>query len=204
MAFETQYDRGKLTIFEPVIRRAVFTNLLTLTADDDPLSANFCEFVDDLGYITMGTLVLDLPATEAEFRTRTPSTLVARALTQRDWQWNMSPAQWTPHLWENVMRLLVETGSSQAIGFVGPDAPEYSPVGLVAKGKTLDDETWYAAMWYGQPMLDGIQRAFGGTDFSNTPVVMQAQEHPDFAADPWTLTTASKSYGAIWQPGVTS
>ena len=155
---------------------------------------------NDLGWFQQGSTNIALNRTYAEARGGTPSIILRKDLTQKDFMINLALFQYDIDTLELAKGLYVQkaysaSGFTGDLAWIGSDEPTQPYYGYLITSALTDGTPFYIGMWYGKVTTEDISDTLSGTDYSVINAQLQAFPHPNFGS---TASDAQKHYGIYW------
>ena len=189
------YADTEFILKEGTIDYGVITNPESIAPGVDP-NASFAA-TDNVGYIRMGTINLNMPDTRVEYLSNTPHYRIRNDLLQRDFFWEFTLNQFNKDALALFKNVVVQSGTYNLIHY-GPEQSIATRYCFRWRGYRVDGRAFNAFLYSGEVANDDQSVTPPGTDYVDMPVKILAFPHSGF--DLAVLADARKAYGMFWYP----
>jgi len=187
------FDKNQLMIKELTAAYGAYADPSILTVADD-IEDDFTE-EETVGYVRMGSQVLNLNDTFAEYKAGTPHRKIRKDLTERLVGFTFIANQFNADTLNLLLNTLVESGAYDH-AWLGSDAPVKARKGWLFKGTLVDGTTEIKiGLWAAEVTTEDKSPAWSGEDYVDVPVTLECFEGSEWEADPTLAKT--KNYGMI-------
>jgi len=187
------YEKNELMLKELTGSYGAFADPSILTAADD-IEDDFTEEAN-VGYVRMGSQVLNLNDTFAEYKAGTPHIKIRKDLTERMVGFTFIANQFNKTTLALLLNTTVDSGAYDH-AHLGSDAPTKARKGWLFKGYLVDGTTEIKiALYAAEIVTEDKSSAWSGEDYVDLPVTLECFEGSEWEDDPTLAKT--KNYGMI-------
>jgi hypothetical protein len=188
------YNREEFILKEGTLEYGTWTDPSALTPASNPASAFTA--TDNVGYVRMGSIIVNIADERVEYLSNTPHEIVRRDLLRRNYFWTFTNNQFNATSIALLKNMDVDTGTYN-LAWVGPDIPTPTQYGWLFTGERVDGTAFYAAIWSGEVSTDDNNLTFTGTDYVDINVMIQAFPDSNFSD---TAADRQQKYGMLFFP----
>lgn len=152
---------------------------------------------DNVGYIRMGTINMNMPDERVEYLSNTPHIRIRNDLLMRDWFWEFTVNQFNITALALFKNTLTESGAYNLM-HVGPDQAIATRYCFRLRSFRVDGTAFNAFIYSGEVATEDNSITPSGSDYVDIPVRILAYPHADF--DISDATDLQKAYGLVWYP----